>query len=356
MSKFTIDELEGAFFVCDNLSLLRALPDECIDLVCIDPPFGRHKTFKGELTPTLSEGELKMEVALLASWGVHDDYTAEQVGLRLPDSDGYYASFPDSVKNRLVKSDGRSPVLPAEADDLVGATARITHDTAMAAHIHFMARRLYEIRRVLKSTGGIYLHCDPTVNAYLRVLMDIVFGFDNFRNEISWSYRTGGVSKKQWPRKHDSILFYSKSKEYEHQPLKERIYYDKPFFTVEGDDEGRYYSDVFVRDVWDDIKPLVNTSGQRCGYPTQKPQELATRMIHASTKRGSLVMDCFAGSGYVPVAAEGSGRRWVACDINPRAWTLTHRQLRNRAPMREWIPKVVGPTEVEERLRGRQDA
>ena len=153
------------------------------------------------------------------------------------------------------------------------------------------------------------------------------FGKDNFRNEIVWSYRTGGVSKRYWPRKHDTLLFYVRSDSYAHQPLQERVYYDKPFFTSDTDAEGRPFADVYVRDVWDDIKPLINVSGERTGYPTQKPQALARRIIEASSDPGDMVLDCFAGCAYVPVAAQLTGRRWIACDMSPRAWTVVRRQF-----------------------------
>ena len=123
------------------------------------------------------------------------------------------------------------------------------------------------------------------------------------------------------------MLFYVKSDSYEHCPVQERVYYDKPFFTSDVDEEGNPYADVYVRDVWDDIKPLINTSKERTGYPTQKPQALARRMIEASSNKNDIVLDCFAGCAYVPVAAEELGRRWVACDMSPRAWTVVRRQF-----------------------------
>ena len=206
--------------------------------------------------------------------------------------------------------------------------ARCNHSEGTAAYLAYMAVRLIECHRVLKPTGAIYLHCDHTVNSYLRLLLDAIFGRENFRNEIIWPYRTGGVSKKHWPRKHDTLLFYVKSALYSHTPIQERIYYDKPFFTTKTDEQGRHYADVYVRDVWDDLKPLVNTSNERTGYPTQKSVEMAERMLLASSKPGDVVLDVFAGCGYVPIAAAKLDRRWIACDISPRAMTVLRRQFK----------------------------
>ena len=182
------------------------------------------------------------------------------------------------------------------------------------------------MHRVLKPTGSLYLHCDPTASHYLKIVLDTVFGKDAFRNEIIWGYRTGGASKKHWSRKHDTILFYAKPK-YKHNAMKERIYYDKKFFTDTVDETGKYYADVYVRDVWEDIKPLINTSKERTGYPTQKPLALLERIITASCVEGGVVLDPFCGGGTACVMAERLGRRWVGMDIEPRAVDLLAKRL-----------------------------
>ena len=136
----------------------------------------------------------------------------------------------------------------------------------------------------------------------------------------------GGVSKQYWGRKHDTLLFYVKSDAYAHNPLQERIYYESQFFTTEVDEKGRYYSDVYIRDVWDDIKPLINVSKERTGYPTQKPLALYERIIKASSKPGDMVLDPFCGCATTPVAAERLGRQWVGTDI----WDKAHQQVLDR--------------------------
>ena len=199
----------------------------------------------------------------------------------------------------------------------------------MGAFLCWMAVRMLEMDRVLKDTGSIYLHCDPTASHYLKAMMDAIFGRKNFRNEIVWSYRTGGVSKRYWPRKHDIILFYVKSDSYEHSPIQERVFYDKPFFTEQVDAEGRYYADVYVRDVWDDIKPIINVSKERTGYPTQKPLALYKRMIEASSNPGDMVLDPFAGCATTCVAAEQLGRQWIGIDIREEAGEVILDRLQN---------------------------
>jgi len=163
--------------------------------------------------------------------------------------------------------------------------------------------RIKEMHRVLKDTGSIYLQMDTRINHWLRIILDDVFGYDNFKNEIVWGYRIQGVSKKKYPQKHDIILYYTKTENRTYHPEKERIMYDKKFFDVLTDENGNYYSDVYVRDVWDcDItKPLISGSKQYLGYQTQKPKELIERIIKASSNEGDLVADYYLGSGTTAV-------------------------------------------------------
>ena len=161
------------------------------------------------------------------------------------------------------------------------------------------------------------------------MLMDAIFGSQNFQNEIVWGYRTGGVSKKRWPKKHDIILFYTKSGKFEHTPLQERIFYEKPFFTSDVDEDGKYYADVYVRDVWDDalVKPIINTSKERLGYPTQKPLGLLHRIIAAASNKDDMVLDPFCGCGTTLHTAEQLNRNWIGIDISTFATSLVRNRL-----------------------------
>ena len=273
-------------FLEDNLSVLRGLDSKSVDLIATDPPFNKGvKDFSGK-----TKAGVKVSYKDVWNWDedVHDDWIKQIAG-----------EHPKLYNSILHANE-------SAGDD-------------MGAFLCFMAVRVLEMERVLKDTGSIYLHCDPTASHYLKAMMDAIFGRKNFRNEIVWSYRTGGVSKRYWPRKHDIILFYVKSDSYQHSPIQERVFYDKPFFTEQVDAEGRYYADVYVRDVWDDIKPIINVSKERTGYPTQKPLALYKRMIEASSNPGDMVLDPFAGCATTCVAAEQLGRQWIAVDINEEA-------------------------------------
>ena len=202
-----------------------------------------------------------------------------------------------------------------------------------------MTARIKEMHRLLKPTGSIYLHCDWHASHYIKVEMDKIFGYENFRNEIAWCYRTGGATKTSFGRKHDALLFYSKSKEYFFNTQLDRSYLtgqmghvaDKTFYD---DEWGRYQVVVFskthiklyrdsrgyftltnCRDYWN-IDAVGRTSKERIGYPTQKPLALLERIIKASSNEGDLVLDPFVGSGTTVVAAVNAGRRCIGIDLS----------------------------------------
>ena len=212
-----------------------------------------------------------------------------------------------------------------------------------------MAVRLKAMKKVLKPTGSIYLHCDPTASHYLKLVMDAVFGSAQFKNEIVWGYRTGGVSKKRWARKHDILFFYSASSKYQHNAMQERVYYEKPFFNDNVDESGRYFADVYIRDVWEDIKPLINVSKERLGYPTQKPRALLERIIEASSRTGDIILDPFCGCGTAPHAAERLGRQWIGCDISDFAAGLVRNRLIQKSNLsRDDISILGSPRSIKE--------
>jgi len=319
-------QFNRTIFISDNLPFLKALDSESVDLVIIDPPVCERKPIK-PLKPSLSKEEWEIERDWMLSLGIPDTTSAYELGLEYPNQDGSPAKFSDTVNFRFRVYDdwlNELKYVNPGADALIQTTL-YTHGDSVVSYIAFMMERMLEIARVLKSTGAVYLHCEPTTNSYLRPMMDVVFGAQNFRNEIVWGYRTSVTSTKYWPRKHDTLLFYVKSDEYSHRILKERR--NSQF----GADR-----DVPIRDVWDDIKPLTGASNESVGYPSQKPQALAKRIIEASSSPDDVVMDCFAGCASVPVAAELTGRRWIACDVSPRAWTVLRRQF-NKHPDLEII-------------------
>ena len=205
----------------------------------------------------------------------------------------------------------------------------------MQSYLCMMAVRLLEMRRVLKPTGSLYLHCDPTASAYLRVLLDAVFGAPNFRNEIVWCYAGGGIPRNDFPRKHDVILRYSKSKRYIFNRDAVRVPYDSDYTATvfAGSDTrspGRTYrphkDGKIVEDWWRNIsRPYGH---ERTGYPTQKPLALLERIIAASSNEGDVVLDPFAGCATACVAAEKLDRQWLGIDLSAKAGELVNIRLR----------------------------
>ena len=380
------DTLNRTIWIVDNLPFLRSLDNESVDLVVIDPPFGKRQTFTGNLKPPLTDEELENEYDLLAEWGIQNEEDAYDVGIEFPDQSGTTAKFADIWDFRFQVTqadwDWLEDVCPA-ARALIDAT-RLTHSDSIAGYITFMTLRMLEIHRILKPAGSVYLHCDHEANAYLRQMMDAIFGQDCFRNEIVWKRFNFHADAKRFGRVSDTILYYTKSVRYLFNPQrapfsKEYVeskfrYQDKdgrrfrlsdlnppggrgPIYEFHGvtkpwrytkenmlklESQGRIYTGSkiaqlkrfldeldgqAVHTIWTDIPPINPRAKERTGYPTQKPQALAKRIISASSNPGDLVLDCFAGCAYVPVAAELLGRRWIACDMSPRAWTVVRRQF-----------------------------
>lgn len=195
----------------------------------------------------------------------------------------------------------------------------------------FYIPRIKEMYRILKDTGSIYLHMDFRINHWVRFIMDDIFGYDNFQNEIIWSYKTGGSSKRRWNRKHDNILFYSKRKDFNFNLQKEKSYNRglKPYHykgIKEYQDEIGWYTVVNCKDVWD-INSLGNCNNERVDYDTQKPKALLEKIITASSNENDVVADFFCGSGTTLVVAKELGRQYIGCDINPKAIEITNNRL-----------------------------
>lgn len=214
MADHPLNAVNRGVYISDNLPFLKSLNDECIDLVCIDPPFAKNETFGRKnskapdpLKPPLTEVERETELALLRRWGIRNKHDAAKAGIDWPET--RYKdiwSWLDVHEEWLKNLEDSYP----SVHKVIEATQEI-HGEGTAAYLCYMAVRLFEIRRVLKDTGSLYLHCDHTAGAYLRQLLDATLGASNFQNNIVWKRTAGRSDAKRFGRVHDTILFYSRS-------------------------------------------------------------------------------------------------------------------------------------------------
>ncbi|MFM2237786.1 MAG: hypothetical protein RL389_133 [Actinomycetota bacterium] len=251
----------------DNLSHLKAMPSESVQLIYIDPPFntGRRQT-RGKSTTTRSE-------------------TGNRVGFK-------------GQRYNIVR------------DTVLG------YDDEFADYWSFLEPRLEEAWRLLKESGTLYLHLDFREAHYAKVLLDALFGRENFLNEIIWAYDYGAKSKSRWPAKHDTILVYVKDPEkyyFDSTSVDREPYMAPGLVTPEKVAKGKLPTDVW----WHTI--VSPTGTEKTGYPTQKPVGILRRIIQASSKPGDLVVDFFGGSGTTGFVAAELGRRFVLMDQNPEA-------------------------------------
>ena len=306
---------ENTLYYGDNLDILRRyVKDESVDLIYLDPPFKSSQDYNVLFKEQNGTRAAAQIMAFEDTWR-WDEAAA-------------------SAFEEIVVAGGR-------ASQVMQAFRTFLGENDMMAYLSMMAPRLVELRRVLKSTGSIYLHCDPTASHYLKMLMDAVFGVQNFRNEIVWHYKRWPAKQKNFQRMHDVVLFYS----YRHQkntfniilePLsagtKKRWRGKKSKVEFEGkkrlvtqmtdeDSLGRPSDDV-----WD--MPVINSQAkERLGYPTQKPEALLERIIQASSNEGDVVLDPFCGCGTAVAVAQKLNRRWIGIDITHLAISLIKQRL-----------------------------
>ena len=341
----------------DNLDIMRGMNSECVDLIYLDPPFNSNRNYAAPIGSEAAGAAFK------------DTWTLSDV------DEAWHGEIAD-----------REPAIYAIID-----AARQSHGKAMKSYLIMMAVRLLEMRRVLKSTGSIYLHCDPTASHYLKLLMDAVFGSRNFMAEITWKRTSAHNDSRTFGNVADIILFYGDqinvndvrvphdpdyiARFYSHDdndgrgpymldnmtspsPRPNLMYEWQGFqFPTKGwrysvermtalDAEGRiWYPDSkqkrprlkrylnqtsgrIVDNVWTDISPIAAHAKERIGYPTQKPLALLERIIRASSNEGDIVLDPFCGCATACVASEKLGRQWVGIDISSKAAELVQVRLR----------------------------
>ncbi|MGR3913166.1 MAG: site-specific DNA-methyltransferase, partial [Gammaproteobacteria bacterium] len=282
-------------YLGDNLPFLRGINSTCVDLIYADPPFNKKKQFTA---PIGSQAEGASFLDLFAKEDIKDEWLEEfrQENYELH-------SFLSGIKT-------------------VGNSYNY-------CYLVYMAVRLVECHRILKKTGSLYLHCDHTMSHYLKLLLDCIFGENNFRNEIVWCYHAGGASKRRFPRKHHVLLLHGKdAKKSVHNVL--RIPYRDLYAYQENHDPamGVYHPEGKMLHDWWEISVISSKAKERTGWPTQKPLALLEQVILASSNPGDLVLDPFCGCATTCVAAERLEREWVGIDVAKEAWNQIEKRLK----------------------------
>jgi len=265
--------------VGDCIDVMPQMPDGCVDLIYIDPPFG----FDGD------------KVFGMPKWSTLD-YPANRI-------------------------DEILPIIP--------------YDIGIRNYLRWMYDRLVQMHRVLAEDGSIYVHCDWRVNSYLRLILDDILGRDGFQREIVWriGWLSGYKTKaKNWIRNHDTILFYSKDKN-NFIFNKEYIPYAEDYMRRDGKKPtGPGYP---IEDTWNcneidklDSIQIMSFSSEKTGYDTQKNENLLERIIKASSNKGDIVADFFCGSGTTGVVAERLGRKWIMVDISQKACAIAEQRIK----------------------------
>ena len=346
---FPSSPLGNQLFFGDCLDVLVTLNQEhggeFIDLIYIDPPFNSKRVynrfFEGE------NGEQAQEIAFRDTWGRKD----------------YQHELEEIAEKNLALA------------DFVRYHEQVFRDRAVAAYLTTMAARISEMHRALKSTGAFYLHCDPTMSHSLKLLCDVIFGRANFRNEIVWCYTGPSNTKRHFPRKHDTIFFYVKSKNspypfnYDlvrvpytalHTDAGEsKIWRGKGVLSNPRERNRILKKGKIPEDWWDEredgMTPVSRLHNERVGWQTQKPLALAERIIKASSNPGDLVADFFGGCGTTVIAAQKHGRRWLACDISESAVGVLEKRIRDESKSKPKYDVIGFPVDAKGAQRMAED-
>ena len=290
----------------DNLNFLKGMNSGTVNLIATDPPFNKSRDFHA------SPDSLAAGASFTDRWRWDEDVHQEWVDEIQDDFPGVW----QAIEN-----------------------GRINHSTSMAAFLCWLGVRLIQMHRVLADDGSMYLHIDHTAHAYVKALMDAIFGRHNFLNEIVWHYRKWSTGRYTFQRNHDTILLYSRSSSRErifNQLYMERAESTKRRFgnakIISGHNEGRRVpsqteaeESLGVRQ--DDVWEINRVAPVNQLYPTQKPLALYERIINASSNPGDMVLDPFCGCATTPIAAERLGRQWLGMDIWAGAYDVVKERL-----------------------------
>lgn len=303
----------------DSLEVMKKIPDNSVDLIYLDPPFFSQKHY--------------------------EDFWIKDKASKTGFSDKDWEKLRKKINPTILKE-----------YEAIEKRWKGGHK-GIYVYIAYMRERIDQCWRILKSTGSIYLHCDWHAGHYLKQMMDERFGYDNFQNEIIWNYSGTGKPPKYFKRKHDTILFYTKGKNYVFNTLTEPYTnprtikrYDKvdkegkkyKIWTTRGVQRKVYMQEQPLGDVWN-IDVVGATSKERLGYPTQKPETLMERIIKASSNKGDIILDPFCGCGTTIAVAKKLNRKWIGIDISRTACDVMKKRLGEKI-------KVVGG-ESEKELR-----
>ena len=307
--------MHNALYYGDNLPVLREhFADESVDLIYLDPPFNSNATYNILFDEQSGERSAAQITAFEDTW--HWGWESE-------------TAYGEVIK------DG-----PASLSRLLQAMFEFLGRNDMMAYLVMMAQRMIELHRVLKQTGSIYLHCDPTASHYLKLLMDAAFGGSNFLNEIIWYYRGAGVPKLARARRHDVLLWYAKDagrhyfnpdpirRPYAEATTKRFAHHignvrgNRDYGTQRLNPIGKHPDDVITH-----IQPIAPSAKERLGYPTQKPETLLKDLIASTSREGEVVLDPFCGCGTAVAVAESLNRRWLGIDITHLAISTMKNRL-----------------------------
>lgn len=357
--------VRNTLYYGDNLPILREyISSESIDLVYLDPPFNSNRSYNVLYR--------------------HESGRDSEAQVQAFDDTWHWNQHTEATYEELV-THGRP-----EVSSMLAAMRQFIGENQMMAYLVMMAARLVELHRVLKPTGSLYLHCDPTASHYLKVVLDTIFGVQNYVNEIVWKRTSSHNDTSKFGRVHDTILLYSKSDKFVFNVLRQPLnpeYVNKVYTQV--DENGRRYRldnisapggrgpvyewggitrawrytqenmerlyregrirkypdgramiNAYVRyldesegqpiqDWWDDIGVIAAPAKERLGYPTQKPVALLERIVAASSNPGDVVLDPFCGCGTTIAAAQKLGRIWIGIDITTLAINLQKNRLKS---------------------------
>lgn len=361
-------------YLGDNLRVLRNnVADKSVDLIYLDPPFNSDTDYS---------------------------FAAPQTGVMCERTNARVTAFVDTWQWTDVSVQALKEIKErhAELGAVLNVLVRTMRFNGLAAYLVMMGVRLIELKRVLKPAGSLYLHCDTSASSYLKIILDLIFGVENFRNEIAWKRTSSHNDSRKWPHIHDTLLFYA-GKGFTWNPvyLDHDPEYVRKFYRFE-DERGRYRLHEIIRtasmgprpnlvyeykgytpewgwrqvrpkvealdqagrltwsssgrpylkrylheqqgtpcsSLWMDIQPLSHAAAERLGYPTQKPLTLLERIVGASSNAGDVVLDPFAGCGTSTHAAHKLGRKWIGIDVSPLAIELVEQRFRQGFPNAEF--------------------